>query len=295
MASILSNEGKLPTSVVAEMFDAVQGHSALAKLSEERPMPFTGVTEFVFDLDSEVDIVAENGAKSNGGATATAVSIVPIKFEYGMRVSDEFMKGSEEYQLDVTERFIDGFAKKLGRGLDIGAMHGINPRTGQASAVIGANNFDSKVTNVVDYDATVADENLDAATALINGDVTGMAISPAFATAMASIKANGVSQYPEFRFGRNPEDFYGMRSDVNSTVAFGDFDQAIVGNFDAFRWGYAQDIELEVIRYGNPDNNDELGDLRGHNQVYLRCEAYIGWGILSPASFARIGSAADSE
>ena len=295
MASILSNEGKLPTSVVAEMFDAVQGHSALAKLSEERPMPFTGVTEFVFDLDSEVDIVAENGAKSNGGATATAVSIVPIKFEYGMRVSDEFMKGSEEYQLDVTERFIDGFAKKLGRGLDIGAMHGINPRTGQASAVIGANNFDSKVTNVVDYDATVADENLDAATALINGDVTGMAISPAFATAMASIKATGVSQYPEFRFGRNPEDFYGMRSDVNSTVAFGDFDQAIVGNFDAFRWGYAQDIELEVIRYGNPDNNDELGDLRGHNQVYLRCEAYIGWGILSPASFARIGSAADSE
>lgn len=293
MANVITTEGKLPTSVVSEMFNAVQGHSALAKLSQEKPMPFNGVTEFVFDMDSEVDVVAESGAKSNGGGSAVPTSIIPVKFEYGMRVSDEFLKGSEEYQLDLTERFVEGFAKKLGRGIDISAMHGLNPRTGTASDVIGNNNFDAVVTQTVTYAEATADENLDSATALVGDGINGMAISPAFAQAMASIKANGVSQYPEFRFGRNPEDFYGMRSDVNSTVSVGNVDQAIVGNFDAFRWGYGQDIELEVIRYGNPDNNTELGDLRGHNQVYLRCEAYVGWAILAPSAFARVITAGE--
>ena len=60
------------------------------------------------------------------------------------------------------------------------------------------------------------------------------------------------------------------------------------GNFaDYFRWGYARQIPLEVIEYGNPDNSD-AGDLKGHNQVYLRGEAYIGWGIILPEAFARI-------
>ena len=65
-------------------------------------------------------------------------------------------------------------------------------------------------------------------------------------------------------------------------------DRALVGNFaDFFKWGIARQIPIEVIEYGNPDNS-ELGDLKGHNQVYLRGEAYIGWGILVPEAFARI-------
>ena len=32
----------------------------------------------------------------------------------------------------------------------------------------------------------------------------------------------------------------------------------------------------------------QLGDLKGHNQVYLRGEAYIGWGILDRSAFAHI-------
>ena len=43
-----------------------------------------------------------------------------------------------------------------------------------------------------------------------------------------------------------------------------------------------------MIRYGNPDNDSTLGDLKGHNQVYLRAEMYIGWGILDPNAFAFI-------
>ena len=46
-----------------------------------------------------------------------------------------------------------------------------------------------------------------------------------------------------------------------------------------------------MIQYGNPDNDTELGDLKGHNQVYLRGEADIGWGILDPTAFAHIKAA----
>ena len=282
-ANILENGGNMPTVLVREMFQAVQGKSALAKLSPAKPMGFTGLTEFVFDMDTEAAIVAENDAKTEGGGTATAVKIVPVKFEYGMRASDEFIKGGEEYQLDVLERFIEGAARKFARGLDIAAMHGLDPRTGSASAVVGANNFDAKVGNDDTYDASAPDGNLDTVIAQIDGPITGIAMGPTFAAAMAQLKASGVPQYPEFRFGATPESFYGMAVDVNSTVEFGATDYAIVGNFDAFRWGYGQDVQLEVIRYGDPDNTGV--DLRGHNQVYLRAEAYIGWGILDPDAF----------
>ena len=63
--------------------------------------------------------------------------------------------------------------------------------------------------------------------------------------------------------------------------------RAIVGDFaGGFRWGYAQEVPLEVIPYGDPDNSGN--DLKGYNQVYLRAELYLGWAVLEPASFARI-------
>jgi hypothetical protein len=96
--------------------------------------------------------------------------------------------------------------------------------------------------------------------------------------------------YPEFRFGANPGNFGGMTSDINSTVAFGSStDRAIVGDFqNAFKWGYAEQVPVEVIEYGDPDG---LGDLKRYNQVVLRAEAYVGWGILDASSFVRIVSA----
>ncbi len=293
MANVIARGEMLPARIVESMFSGVKGHSSLAKVSGQDPMAFNGNEYFVFNMDKEADIVGENGAKSNGGGTVTSVIARPVKFEYGMRVSDEFRYGTEEYRINILEQFADGASKKFARGLDIGAIHGENPRTKEASEVIGDKHFDIKVTQTVNYTAATPDTNLDAAVALIqaaDGDTTGLVMAPAFASAMAQIKVNGVTQYPEFRFGRKPESFYGMLTDVNSTVNFDDAaDMAIIGDFaNAFKWGYAKEIPLEVIEYGNPDNDAEAGDLKAHNQVYLRAEAYIGWAILDPTAFARI-------
>ncbi len=294
MADVLSRGSLFPEALIPELISKVKGHSALAALCGSTPIPFNGLKEFTFTLDKEVDIVAENGAKTKGGVTVLPVTIVPIKFEYGARVSDEFRYGSDEVRLQYLSAFTEGFARKLARGLDIAAFHGLNPRTGAASAVIGSNHFDAAVQNLVTYDAAHPDENLDDAIAAIQaaeGDVTGMALSPAFGAAMAKVKVNGLPQYPEFRFGQKPASFAGIGVDINNTVtvaATGErTDHAVIGDFaSAFKWGYAKQIPLEVIEYGNPDNDQTLGDLKGHNQVYLRCEAYLGWGILDAASFA---------
>ncbi len=134
-------------------------------------------------MDNEIDIVAENGKKSEGGITVDPVKIVPIKFEYGARVSDEFLYATEEEQLDILTAFNNGFAAKVAKGFDLAAFHGINPRTGKASTVVGTNHFDSKVTQKVKYTKGTPDTNLDAAIAMVqgsDGDVTGMALSNTF-------------------------------------------------------------------------------------------------------------------
>ena len=295
MAGTLEKGALFPEVLTNEMINLVRGKSSLARLSGATPVSFNGDKIFTFNLDKEVDIVAESGAKSNGGATVGYKTIQPIKIEYGFRVSDEFMYSSEEARLDILRNFVEGYANKVARGLDIMAFHGLNPRSKQAaSSTIGNNHFDAQVTQFVSYNASTPDANVEDAIALVQAnehDVTGMAMSPAFRTALASLrKGANLNEplFPELAWGSNPGVLNGLPVDTNSTVSFnsGD-DRAILGNFrDFFRWGYAKQIPMEVIQYGNPDNDADAGDLKGHNQVYLRCETYIGWGILVPDAFA---------
>ena len=291
--SVLLRGALLDPELVTDLINKVKGKSSLAVLSAQTPIPFNGQKEFTFSMDNEIDIVAENGKKSHGGVTITPTTIVPVKFEYGARVSDEFKYGSEEVQLSILQAFNDGFAAKVAKGLDIAGFHGINPRTSTASSVIGENNFDSKITQKITYEAANIDENIEAAIAAIegaDGDITGMAISPTARQALAALKNSSNERlYPELAWGGNPDTINGLRLDINRTVSVGGKDEAIIGDFEnMFKWGYAKDIPLEIIPYGDPDNTGE--DLKGHNQIYLRAEVYLGWGILDSSSFARIAS-----
>lgn len=294
MAEVLSKGTLFDSKLVKDLVNKVKGHSSLAVLSNSVPVPFNGRKEFTFSMDSEIDIVAENGKKTHGGISLDPVTIVPIKFEYGARVSDEFLYATEEEKLEILKSFNDGFAVKVASGLDIAAMHGINPRTSEASSVVGGNCFDKKVTQKVVYSSATPDANIEAAIALVEGsegDVNGIAISPEVRTALAAMtKQNGEKLYPEFAFGGKPKSLGSQALDVNKTVAVGDVDKAIVGDFAGrFKWGYAKDIMMEIIKYGDPDNSGK--DLKGYNQVYIRAEIYLGWGILDGDSFARITTA----
>lgn len=286
-----------PAQLTGELLNLVKGKSSLAKLSGQAPIAFNGTEIFTFNFDKEADIVAESGAKGVGGATVNPVTIVPYKIEYGVRVSDEFIYGSEEARINYLKAFADGFAAKAARAIDIMAMHGLNPRTGTASTVVGNNHFDYAIpsTNKIVYSSTDPNDNVEKAIGAVQAkehEVTGMAMSPAFRTALASqTRTDGTPLFPELAWGSAPDVIKGLPVDTNSTVAFGTTtdDVAIVGNFrDYFRYGIAKDISIKVIEYGNPDNDTSAGDLQGHNQVYLRGEMYVGYGILVPEAFARI-------
>lgn len=292
-----TNRGNLfDPELVSDLITKVRGKSSIAELCAQTPIPFNGLKEFTFSMDSEIDIVAEEGKKTEGGISMAPLTIVPIKFEYGARVSDEFLYANEEEQIDILTAFNDGFAKKVAKGLDLAAFHGINPRTNSASTVIGENHFDAKVTQTVTYASATPDDNLEDAIALVDGsemDVTGMALSKAFGASMAKVKAQGVKLYPEFAFGASPKTLNGIPVSVNKTVSGGTTkDHGIIGDFqNAFKWGYSKQIPTEIIKYGDPDNSGK--DLKGYNQVYIRAEIYLGWGIMLPEAFAIIKEAAE--
>ena len=284
----LSKGNLFDPELVTDLINKVKGKSSLAVLSQQIPIPFNGQKEFTFTMDSEIDVVAENGKKTHGGVSIEPLTIIPIKVEYGARVSDEFLLASEEEKISIIKSFNDGYAKKLAKGLDLMAMHGVNPRSGLASAVIGTNHFDNLVTQNVTYASATPDDNIEAAVAMIQasgGVISGMAMSPTFSAALAAYKVNNVKQFPELAWGANPGSINGIKNDINATVSAYNNDRVILGDFaDSFKWGYAKQIPLVVIKYGDPDNSGQ--DLKGYNQVYLRSETYLGWGIMDAESFA---------
>lgn len=292
MADVLSKGSLFPEELVTDLIDKTKGKSVLAALSAQKPVKFNGEKEFIFSMDNEIDVVAENGKKSHGGIGLEPVTIVPIKVEYGARISDEFLYASEEEKIDVLKNFNEGFAKKLAKGLDIMAIHGFNPRTGAASAVIGTNSFCSKVTERIDYDSADPDTNIEDAIAAIRGaeyDITGLALSEPARSDLSKMKdSTGRKLYPDLSWGREMGNMNGLPTASGTTVNYnGSPVRALVGDFETcFKWGYSKKIPMEIIKYGDPDNTGK--DLKGYNQVYIRCEAYVGWGILIPETFAMI-------
>ena len=282
--------GLFPKTLVNDIFNKTKGHSSLIRLSGRESVDMTGSDLVTFAMDGEVNIVAESGAKTNGGITVGTVAMVPIKVEYGARVSDEFLYAAEERQVEILNAFNEGYSRKLARGLDLMAIHGINPRSNTASAQIGTNSFDTNTgVTTVTYVSGSELANLEAAVAAIgDNDVTGYALAKDYAAALSKVTIGQEAPFSAFKLGGNPGSLNGVPADVNGTVGAGAKDKVIVGDFaNAFKWGIAKDIRFEVIPYGNPDNS-ELGDLKGHNQVFLRAETYIAWAILDASAFAKV-------
>lgn len=298
MADILSKGSKFDPVLVKELFDKVKGKSSLAALCDQTPIAFNGQKEFIFTMDDEVDLVAENGKKTRGSVSLAPVIIVPVKIEYGARISDEFLYASEEEQIEILRNFSDSFAKKTARGLDIMAFHGVNPRSKTASTLIGTNHFDNGVTVVAQDSKSpkTPDALIEDAIAAVQGneyDISGLTMAPSFRADLAKmVDTSGRKIYPDLAWGNAPSQMNGIQTVTNNTVSFNSSkDLAVVGDFSAFKWGYSKEIPLEIIEYGDPDNSGQ--DLKGYGQVYIRAETYIGWGIMDKSAFAVIQSAAE--
>lgn len=292
----LKQESLFTPELVTELMTKVKGHSTLAKLSAQTPIPFNGTEQFIFNLEGNAQIVGEGEQKTANEAKVTTKIIKPLKFVYQARITDEFKYATEEKKINYLKAFSDGFAKKLAEAFDIAAFHGLEPKSMTDASFRSTNSFDGVITgNVVVYVEDKIDDNIETAVQAIRakgGDVTGLALSPTAGSALGKLKdANKSHIFPEFRFGQNPDSFFGMSSDINKTLTVtggtAETDHAIVGDFETmFKWGYAQSIPMEIIEYGDPDGTGR--DLKQYNEICLRAEAFIGWGILDADSFARV-------
>ena len=280
--------------LVTELMTKVQGHSVLAKLSSQSAIPFNGTEQFIFNLEGNAQIVGEGEQKKAGESSLTSKVIKPMKFIYQARITDEFKYASEEKRIKYLQAYADGFAKKIAEAFDIAAIHGLEPKSMTDASFRDTNSFDGVITdNVVVFSAAI-DDNIDTAVQSIvakGAEVTGLALSPLAGQSLAKLKVNGVVQYPEFRFGQNPNSFYGMESDISKNLVVtggtAKANHVLVGDFrNKFKWGYAENIPMKTIEYGDPDGTGR--DLQAYNEICLRAEAFIGWGILDEDAFARV-------
>jgi HK97 family phage major capsid protein len=273
---------------VAEVLDVVKGESVLAKLSKQVPIMFRGSNFITVDLDKEADLVGESASKSIGGATVDVKPIRPLKFEYGIRVSREFILSSVGA---VQQSFMSGMSKKFARALDIAAIHGVNPRTGVASPLIGDNCFTKQVGTAVEGSGDIF---LDVNTAInamqvVDQTVTGAAFSPVALAALANTKdTTGRPLFEETGWGLDVQNIKGLPVVGSSTVSFGASEiAAIVGDFgNGFRYGVAATIPVTFIEFGDPDGTGR--DLARFNEIYIRAEIFYGWCVLVPEAFVLI-------
>lgn len=295
--AVVNMSTKFPAQLVSEMFNLVKGKSSVAKMSGAAPIPFVGTDIFTFNFSNKLSVVGESGQKPAGDAAVGTVQIRPIKVVYQARFSDEFMYAGEEYRLNTLRAFADGFARILASGIDEMVLHGVNPATGSSSAVIGNNHADYVING---YSSNANTETwtsgtnspidkLEAVLAKIP-EANGIIMGPTMRTAIAGIKetsGSAVPVYSAFQFGGAPDNLGACKLDINTTVeANSSKDRAFVANWDAFKWGFAKELPLEIIEYGNPDGGSY--DLKNVNQILLRSEAFVGWGFIDPSQFGRV-------
>lgn len=293
-SNAVTQSTKFPTHLVTEVFSKVKGKSSIAKMVPAKPIAFNGNTEFTFSMGSELEVVGEQGQKSAHSMSFDPVTVRPIKVLCRGRVTREFLTASDDEKVEMLKTVTGGFAITLAKGFDKMAMHGVNPYSGSASSVIGNNNLDyiianySSGANVVEYTTgtDAPDTKIDAAIDKIY-EPNGVIINKTMRSDIAGMTVSGAKKYPEFAWGATPDQLGSMKLDSNATA--GD-DFAIVGDWNAFKWGYAKEMTMEVIPYGDPDGQ---GDLVRAGEVLIEAEAFIGWGILNAADFAKVVAPSD--
>lgn len=277
-----------------ESFVAKIRGGVISKLTNRLPQIMIGDTEY-FDLSGRTkgEVVGEAAAKSPTPTAHPLRHIKTVKLQYTERFSDEFLVFNDQKKLNIINELA---AKWMGsdfqRDLDTIVIHGINPLSGQLSTVVSDYITKAGSSILVPSTGTTADAiNTDLKTAIADiadeFGANGIAFSNTAAAKLAGLKtAAGAPVYPSLgSFGLNVESFEGLKAAASKEVGEYNGVQAIVGDWDALRWGIAAEFPVDLIQYGDPDGQ---GDLRRYNQVALRYEVIFGFGIANPDALAVI-------
>ena len=271
----------------------------LAKLAVEAPDIKVGKTDhFVFTGTPKAELVGEGANKSSADDKPTKATVNTYKVQVTYRFSDEVQYEDEDYQTQLIDGLVKNISIALSRALDLVAIHGINPKTGEASSSVVSYfaKAGNKVARVVATEKPNEDiENAAAKLQEAGYTATGVGFDPEFAGELARVtNANGVKLYPELGLGFNVDNFQGLMAASSDTVS-GRQEitkprvKGIMGDFRAFKWGIARYVGLKLIEAGDPDG---AGDLNRTNEVAIRAESIFGYAIFDEKAFSLVEKAA---
>lgn len=276
----------------------------LSQLAPAAPEIKVGSTDhFTFTGTPKAELVGESVNKSSADGTPTKATVKTYKVQITYRFSNEVQWEDEDYQTGIIDNLVTNVAVALSRALDLVAIHGINPATGEIAASVS--DYFDKAGNGVARVVATGDVQTDLETAAADLQeagytATGIALDPVFAGQLARKKDNeNRPLYPELGLGFNFDSFQGLQAASSDTVS-GRQElessevsiQAIMGDWRAFKWGVARQVPLELIEYGNPDGN---GDLKRTNEIAIRAEAVFGFAIFDGSAFSIISQAGASS
>lgn len=290
---------ELPGTMLGTVTEAALDAGLLPKLVPSKPTLFGPVKGATFSGTPRAQIVGESERKVGQDPFAlTPWSAEPVKAQVTIRVSDEFLWADDDHRLGVmSDNVAPAIGASMGRFVDLFAIHGANPITGQVSP--RATKHLSQSTKTVEANGQPTAE-LNQAVSLIAGSGTalpnGIAFDAAYYFALstetwpAGSARAGEERYPSQGFN-GVQNWRGLTVATSSTVSghpeLADTGlRAIVGDYTDIRWGYQRQINLEVIRYGDPDQTGR--DLSAHNEVAIRSEVVIYMAIGDLNKFALV-------
>jgi hypothetical protein len=272
----------------------------IGSLTPDEPQIMVGSTDFfTFTGTPKAELVGEGANKSSMDGTPAKKTSKTYKVQLTYRFSDEVRYADEEYRLRLMEALAGRIATGVSRAVDLVAIHGVNPATGQVAE--GVVDYITKSGNghVINSTSATPEVDLDAAAAALQGSgysATGIALDPVYAGVLARTKkTNGDRVFPELGLGFNVDRIAGIQAAVSNTVsgtaegvASATGVGGIMADWNAIKWGIARNVPLHLIEYGDPDG---AGDLQRTNEIAIRAEVVFGFAILDDDAFAIIKQA----
>jgi hypothetical protein len=272
----------------------------IGSLTPDAPEIMVGSTDFfTFTGTPKAELVGEGANKSSMDGTPAKKTSKTYKVQLTYRFSDEVRYADEEYRLRLMEALAGRIATGVSRAIDLVAIHGVNPATGEVAG--GVVDYITKLGNghVINSTSATPEVDLDAAAAALQGSgyaATGIALDPVYAGVLARTKkSNGDRVFPELGLGFNVDRIAGISAAVSNTVsgtaegvASNTGVGGIMADWNAIKWGIARNVPLHLIEYGDPDG---AGDLQRTNEIAIRAEVVFGFAILDDKAFSIIKQA----
>lgn len=293
----------LPKNISSEWWKKATAESIIPTLSKSTPVILGDNVIPVLTKRPAASIIGELQNKVDSELEAGAVNFKTIKAEVGLEFSMETVLTNPSGILDIIG---EEMSQALARQIDAAVIHRRQSSNGAllTSGVTGI----AETTQVVELPTTPGTdidpllwEGYNKVVDVSGNNFTGFAVDPRLTYVLATARdSDGRRLNPDINMGQTVTSYSGQPM-VNSKTVGGDVDagtdtgiRAIGGDWDALRFGYAHQIGLRKIEYGDPFGN---GDLQRRNAVAYLMEVIFGWAILDPNAFVvyKLGEEAPVE